>query len=227
MIASVRHLLRCNSGSSAAEFALVLPLFLILLFGIIDAGRFMWEFNEAEKATQVGARVAIVTNVLSSGLRDEDYAGQTVGGTTIGAGGRIPAGALGTMVCTSTGCNCNGPLGANPCPPVGTFDSATFNDVLVARMKQIYPAIEAGNVRVLYSGSGLGTAGNTAASGGGGGGGAGGGGATEEMEISPLVTVQLTGLEFKPITTLLLAQMDMPDFATTLTSEDASGSYSN
>jgi len=75
-----RHLLRSTAGSSAAEFALVLPLFLILLFGVIDAGRFMWEYNQAEKATQVGARVAVVTNVLASQLRDENYAGQTVGG---------------------------------------------------------------------------------------------------------------------------------------------------
>ena len=40
--------------------------------------------------------VAIVTNVLSPGLRDEDYAGQNVGGTVIPSGGRIPAGALGS-----------------------------------------------------------------------------------------------------------------------------------
>src|SRR3954447_2768067 len=122
----VHRLLRSTDASSAAEFGLVLPLFLVLLFGVIDAGRFMWESNEAEKATQVGARVAIVTNVLSAGLRDEDYAGQDVGGTTIGAGDRIPAGALGTMKCTSSGCTCE----VTPCPAVGTFDTDTFNDVL-------------------------------------------------------------------------------------------------
>jgi hypothetical protein len=216
----VNQLCRSTSGAGAAEFALVLPLFLILLFGIIDAGRFMWEYNEAEKATQVGARTAIVTNVLSSGLRDENYAGQTVGTTTIGPGGRIPAAALGTMVCNSSGCNCNPPEGAGPCPDVGTFDSATFNDVLVARMKQIYPEINAANVQVSYSGSGLGFAGSSAASGGGGSG-------SEQMEISPLVTVKLKDLQFTPITSLLFAQLPMPEFSTTLTAEDASGVYSN
>jgi Flp pilus assembly protein TadG len=211
----VSRLLDSTRAASAAEFALVLPLFLILLFGVIDAGRFMWEYNEAEKATQVGARVAIVTDVLSSGLRDEDYAGKTVDGETVGAGDRIPAGALGTLKCTSSGCTCE----VTPCPAVGTFDSDTFEDIVVARMKQIYPAIEAENVEVRYSGSGLGTAASST--------GGGGGGATESMEVSPLITVTLKDLQFRPITALLFATIDMPSFSTTLTAEDASGAYSN
>ena len=212
-----RRQLDWTSGASAAEFALVLPLFVVLLFGIIDGARFVWESNKAEKATQVGARVAVVTNVLSSGLRDEDYAGQTAGGITIGAGDRIPAEALGSVKCTSTGCTCE----SAPCPSnLGTTDTATFNDVLVARMRQIHPAIQPENVEVRYSGSGFGFAG-TAATGGG------GGGATEQMEISPLVTVTLVGLEFRPITSLLFASISMPAFATTLLAEDGVGSVSN
>ena len=211
-----RRQLDWTSGASAAEFALVLPLFLVLLFGIIDGARFVWETNKAEKATQVGARVAVVTNVLSSGLRDEDYAGQSAGAVTIAAAHRIPAEALGTVKCTSTGCTCE----TAPCPSnLGTADTATFNDVLVARMRQIHPAIQPENVEVRYSGSGFGFAG-TAATGGGGGG-------TEQMEISPLVTVSLVGLEFRPITSLLFASISMPAFATTLLAEDGVGSVSN
>jgi Flp pilus assembly protein TadG len=65
-----------RSGSSAAEFALVLPLLILLLFGIIDGGRYLWEVNKAEKATQVGARVAVVTDVLETGLKGQRYLGQ-------------------------------------------------------------------------------------------------------------------------------------------------------
>lgn len=212
----LQKLWRSTSGAGAAEFALVLPLLLVLLFAIIDAGRFMWEFNKAEKATQVGARVAIVTDVLSAGLRDEDYAGKSSGGKTLGPGDRIPADFLGTVKCTNSGCTCE----KTPCPSsLGTFNTATFN-VLVARMQQIDPDIAAANVEVRYSGSGFGFAASA------GGGGGGGGGAAEEMEVSPLVTVTLTGLKFRPITSLLFVEMDLPNFSTTLTAEDASGVYS-
>jgi len=233
-----RDILASDRAASSAEFALVLPLFLILIFGIIDAGRFAWEYNKAEKATQVGARVAIVTNVLSAELRDEGYAGQTEGVDDpdtvkvekIGAGDRIPAGALGTLKCTSGGCTCE----TTPCPSgVGTVDSDTFNNTLVARMKAISPTIEAANVEVRYSGSGFGFAGSASGGGGGGGGGAGGGGgggggATEPMEISPLITVTLQGMTFHPVTCLVfLCELPLPKIATTLTAEDASGAFSN
>jgi hypothetical protein len=219
MIRIIRNLLKCTSGATAVEFTLVLPLLLILLFGIIDGGRFVWEYNEAEKATQVGARMAVVTNVLASGLRDENYAGKVVDGTTLAPGARIPADALGVVKCDSSGCSCE----TSPCPSdLGTFDSDTFTNVLVARMQQIYPKITLDNVEVRYSGSGLGFAGS-AVSGGGGGGGA----VSETMEVSPLVTVTLKGIQFNPVTSLMLAGITMQSISTTLTSEDASGAYSN
>jgi Flp pilus assembly pilin Flp len=216
-MSALRTLLRNDSGAAGAEFALVVPLFIVLLLGVIDTGRFMYEYNLAEKATQVGARVAIVTNVLSEGLRDEDYAGQDVGGDTIAPGSRIPAGALGTLKCNSAGCSCE----TDPCPPAGTFDAAAF-DVLVARMRNIYPSIADENVEVRYSGSGLGFAGSAASGTGG------GAGAPEQMEVSPLITVTLTGVQFQPATFLVFGKaIDMPNFSTTLTAEDASGAYSN
>ena len=101
MSASLARLLRCDRAASAAEFALVVPLLLLFIFGIIDVGRFMWEVNQAEKATQVGARMAIVTNPVSSGLVDADFAS-----STLPAGSLIPADALGNLVCSSTACAC-------------------------------------------------------------------------------------------------------------------------
>ena len=197
---------RDTSGATAAEFTLVLPLLLILLFGIIDGGRFLWETNRAEKATQVGVRMAVVTNVLAPGLISEDYTKASGGRPAVPAGDPIPASALGRIDCTSSGCTGT----QTPYPNPGTLDSATFNRI-VARMSAIDPNITAENVIVSYSGSGLGTAGD---------------GGSTSMDISPLVTVELTGVKFVPVASLLLASMTLPSFKSTLTAEDASGQYS-
>ncbi len=197
----MRRLLFDRTGSGAAEFSLVLPLLLLLLFGMIDTGRYMWEFNRAEKATQMGARFAVVTNPVASDLASANYV--VPGGLT--QGDPIPASALGVMTCPSTGsCACT----ASPCTGL-TRDATAFTNI-VNRMKLMYPPILPANVEVSYSGSGLGYAGDP-----------------NGMEIAPLITVRLTGVKFKPLSLLMLANIDMPDFATTLTAEDSSGTASN
>ena len=205
-------LVRDCRGASAAEFAIVLPLLLILIFGVIDGGRFLWEVNRAEKATQVGVRMAVVTNVLAPGLISEDYTVAGNGRPAVKSGELIPAAYLGRLVCNSAGCTC----ATAPCPTPGALNTTTFN-AIVDRMRTIDPTLTNANVVVTYSGSGLGTAGE--------------GGATA-MDISPLVTVSLDGgtdqtrLKFTPITSLMLATINMPSFSSTLTAEDASGIYS-
>ena len=95
------RLLRDEKGSGAAEFALVLPLLLILFFGIIDGGRLLWTYNRAVKATQVGARVAAVTKVIPAELGNT-YVGTTPPGATgaLTQGDSIPAAALGKITCS-------------------------------------------------------------------------------------------------------------------------------
>ena len=203
----LRRLGRCNSGSTAAEFALTLPLLLIFILGIIDAGRLAWEYNRTEKATQVGARVAVVTNSFPSGLVSEDYVSKVVGGVTLTQGDRIPATALGDLKCTRTACTC----ATAPCPStLGTISTTTFDNVLLPRMQYMNPRIKAANVELHYTGSGLGYAGDP-----------------NGMQIAPIVTVKLTGMTFTPITTFLFASVPLPSFSTSLTAEDASGTQSN
>lgn len=191
---------RDRRAAVGAEFALVLPVVIFFLFGIIDAGRFMWELNRAEKATQMGARMAIVTDPLSPGLIAANY---TTG--TVKAGDLIPASALGTVLCTSTVCTCE----VAPCPLTSEPVAPAFTTVLVARMAQIYPRITAANVQVRYSGSGFGYA------------------SSDTMEVSPLITVSLTGINFDFVSALGLADVTMPAARATLTAEDASGTFSN
>jgi hypothetical protein len=202
---ALRSLVPHSRGGAGAEFAMVLPLLIILLFAIIDGGRFAWEYNRAEKATQVGTRMAVVTDIVSTGLRDNDYVGVVVGPDTVDPGERIPTAALGSVLCNDAGCTCTG-----ACSGVGTgYNAAAFAN-LVDRMNDIKPDITAANVEVVYSGSGLGYAGDPTG-----------------MSMSPLVTVRLKDLQFQPLTSLMLASVTMPSFTTTLTAEDSVGSYSN
>jgi len=199
----IRNLIRDRSGSSAAEFAMVLPLLLIMLFGIIDAGRWLWTYNKAEKATMMGARYAVVADPIADGL-DSSYLG--VGGLT--QGDSIPASAFGQVSCTDTTCTCQ----TAPCPTLGTITQQKFRNI-VDRMKLFLPDIDYSDVTILYSSSGLGYAGNPSGA-----------------DVSPLVTVRLgdpNRIQFRPITAFLIASMNMPITTTTLTAEDLRGSQSN
>ncbi len=60
-------------GASAVEFALVLPLLLIVLFGIIDFGFFFGQFNEVRHAAREGARIASVGNADFDQDGDDDF----------------------------------------------------------------------------------------------------------------------------------------------------------
>jgi Flp pilus assembly protein TadG len=199
-----RQLISDARAASAAEFALVLPLLLILLFGIIDVGRFMWESNEAEKATQMGARYAVVTDPIASGLSSYSFA--INGG--ISQGSAIPTANFTSATCNNATCSCVASTGSF-CSSIG-YDATAFSNI-VTRMTYMYPAIGQDNVVVEYRNVGLGFAGDP-----------------DGPDVSTLVTVRLTGLEFHPITCLVFGcAFSMPDFRAALTLEDASGTVAN
>lgn len=54
-------------GQAMVEFALVAPLFFLLLFGIVEAGRFIFYYETLSHATREGARYAIVNGANTLG----------------------------------------------------------------------------------------------------------------------------------------------------------------
>lgn len=189
-----------TTAAGAAEFALVLPLALALLFGIIDVGRYAWQLNEYEKATQMGVRYAVVTDPVTSELTDDTitYVGDTSCGDALLPGDRICAAAFQPITCTEDSCT------------RGTLDSAAFANV-VARMQQFQPRVAPGQVAVEYSGSGLGFAGDP-----------------NKPEVAPVVTIRINNATYAPITLSLFGgSVALPDFSYSLTLEDAQGAVSN
>ena len=62
----LRILRRRESGQALMEFALVGIIFVILVFGVIDVGRAVWNYNTLAQATREGTRYAIVHGAASS-----------------------------------------------------------------------------------------------------------------------------------------------------------------
>jgi Flp pilus assembly protein TadG len=54
-----------RAGQSLVEFALVLPIFLLLLFGLIDIGRYVYTANALNEAAREGARYGSVAGGTS------------------------------------------------------------------------------------------------------------------------------------------------------------------
>jgi Flp pilus assembly protein TadG len=57
---------QADQGAAAVEFVLVLPVLLIVLFGIIDFGRLMYAKLELAEAAREGARAAALVSVDDS-----------------------------------------------------------------------------------------------------------------------------------------------------------------
>jgi Flp pilus assembly protein TadG len=184
-----------RSGSTAAEFAMVLPVLLMFLIGIIDVGRLLWTWNMAEKATQMGARFAVTTDMVPNTLATTTFVSSTVL-----QGDTVPTSAFASTSCDSSQCT----------PATWGYDNAVFGRI-VARMAFFYPEVRQANVTVEYSNVGLGFAGDPNGS-----------------DVAPLVTVKLRNLTFTPLLfRLFRASISLPDFRTSLTLEDGSGTVSN
>jgi len=211
MMRRLAPLLVDRRASSAAEFAMVLPLLLILLLGVIDVGRLMWTWNRAEKATQMGVRYAVATDMVPNGLAA--YSFVVSGGLT--QGDAIPQSAFGGASCLvnagAVSCSCKS--GATcPSPLVSNSANAltAFNNI-VNRMRLFMPEIASSNVTVDYDYSGLGYAGDPNGS-----------------DVSPLVRVSLKQLTFRPLLFRFFAgTITLPSFSAALTMEDGQGTTSN
>lgn len=187
-----RHLIRDCSGATMIEFTITFFLLLLLTFGIAEFGFAWYQWNSAEKATQVGARAASISDPVASELATFDCKNNSIElGTACRSGGT----SFGTVVCSGTSSSCGGGY---------SFSNAAFTEIFTP-MQQMYPRLQAQNVIVEYVDVGLGFAGR----------------GSPVPQIRVRLTgltfgyVVLNGL-------LGFAPINMPDFRATLTGEDLS-----
>lgn len=197
-----KDFLKRTDGVASVEFAIVALVYFVVFFAILDFGRLWFTYNALEKATQVGARFAVVSAPVYPPLQDFDAIDA---GVAAGNGERLPANALGQVTCTNATCTCQETAGGNCAAlPASAPDSDAF-DALVARMQMMMPQIQADNVTVIYRHVGLGFSGNPFG-----------------PDYSPTVTIRLSGMTFNFVTPALLGldSVNLPAYATTLTGED-------
>ena len=94
-----------SRGQALVEFAFVLPIFLLMLFAMIDLGRVIWANDTLANAAREGARYAIVhggsettTNPVGPGLTKQPIV-DTARAFAIAAGDNLVV-----QVCYGTGC---------------------------------------------------------------------------------------------------------------------------
>jgi Flp pilus assembly protein TadG len=78
--------IRGQSGVAAIEFAIILPVFLVLLLGIMDTGRLFWAYTTLKSASEAAARCyAIQAAACTTLAAVQNYAVTQAGGLTINA----------------------------------------------------------------------------------------------------------------------------------------------
>ena len=162
---------RHQGGMSAVELAILAPVLFTAVLSTFDLGLYFWRWNQAVQAARLGARVAAVSNPVSSDLSTATgVAGAVQPGDTVGAYQRVCSG--GTKTCTSGVFNeaalnriFYGPSGAG-CGDATSREAAGMCDVL--------STLELSDVSITYSASGIETAGVAGS-------------------LRPLVTVRISG----------------------------------
>ena len=139
IIGAARRLVRDDQGSALVEFAIVLPLFLLLFFGLIDFGRMGGDFTFANKPVQRAARIAVVRPPVCNSV------------PLTNARGTVPPGTVPPRFGTS--CTAGGSICAVPTAAVctGQVGNATSDEIWA----EVGPLLPAGatpaNLRYTYT----------------------------------------------------------------------------
>jgi Flp pilus assembly protein TadG len=96
----IRHMLHRDDGAAAVEFALIVGLLAMLVFGMMEYGLAFWQVQSLRAATREGARVAAV------GGDSSEVQSAVVQAST----GALPSGFGGITISPSGGCPTDGEI---------------------------------------------------------------------------------------------------------------------
>ena len=206
-----------RGGSVSVENAIVFGLLIVLTIALIEFSLALWQWNTAEKATELGVRYAVQSDPVALGL--SEYNGVTGGGFNPGTSLNFSNLDAFTLSCTNSSCSCSGAgcgdFTSSVSNPTGV-DTVAFN-AIVQRMDGVFRGsdLDTSNVTIDYSHVGMGFAGRPG------------------LDIVPVVTVRLTGVTFDFMVLSFIRPLmfygseqptasgfPMPPFTATLSGED-------
>lgn len=138
MIEGTRRFRKDDRGATLAELAILLPVFLLLFFGLIDFGRMSAEYVMANKAMYQAARIAAVRPAACPGVPLTNIRGSVPTGT-------VPP-RFGTL------CSAGATVCASPAPAtcLGNTTNATVSEIWTAINPMLPSGSTAANLRFRY-----------------------------------------------------------------------------
>lgn len=134
-----KRFLKDESGTTIVEFSIIAVLLMVLTFGVMDTGYALWQWNNAEKATQIGVRLAAVSNPVANGLGTFDCGTSTiVPGMSCTNTGALT---FGTITCSGKTQTCD-----NASYPFSTAEATR----VLQRMQRIFPQVKMENLVFQY-----------------------------------------------------------------------------
>jgi Flp pilus assembly protein TadG len=198
-----------QTGAVFAEFAIMMPVVVLIVCGSIDFLYAFYQLNAAAKAVEVGARIAAVSDPVAAGLNNLPNEAVLNGAELLGP---LPSF---SVTCSDDRCACTGTCTGMEDNP---FDRAAMNRIVYGRnasscstvtsydaigMCNVLSDITPANVVIVYTQTTLGYAGRP-------------GGPV------PTITVSLRGMQFQFffLAPLLGVHIAMPPMTTTVTAQD-------
>ena len=210
MLKQVSRFVTREDGGPTVEFVAAMSFFTVIVFFCLEIGIAVFWNATAEKAAQIGARLAIVGNpaVTSAACPTGSDDGDPVAAGVLPLRNcRMPAAIYGRS-CTIAGtCHSWGPIVCQG-GTSANCDAAGFATI-AQRVQSIFNLATDDTITIRYEDSGLGYAGGP---------------------VIPMVTVEITGVPYDLLFTTLLGRITgtdsagvmMPTVSATLTGEDLS-----
>ncbi|WP_448187740.1 TadE/TadG family type IV pilus assembly protein [Azospirillum sp. sgz301742] len=186
-----RKLRRDERGTAMVEMSIVFPIIFLTTLGIMEFGNLFAQWILAEKATEMGVRFAVTSNMAATAVPD------------CGVNTSQPVGTPCRQVAGSSTWARTCSAGAGGC------DATAFN-AIVAKMQSVYARVAPANVVVEYTGTGLGYVGRGMPV----------PDVTVRLQNMTFTFVALGGLVRTLFGGALGDTVQMPDFRATLTGED-------